>query len=104
MIASVVSMPIFDIKYTGDKTNVSTTMFSESGKKLSFGSLDASVSPKISSGEFVNYSRTSGLGGFKFGSSTGESEFDTLPKIKTDFGLMTRSEERREPEMIISGS
>ena len=44
-------------------------MFSGSGKNVvSLGSLAASVSPKISSGGFADYSDTSGLGGFKSGS------------------------------------
>ena len=74
--ASVVSNPIFDIKATEDKSNISTPMLSGSGKNVPFfGSLDASISPKRSSGGFTAYSRKRRSGGFKFGSSTGESEF-----------------------------
>ena len=40
MIASAVSKPIFDMKATEDKTNISTPMFSGSGGNfISFGSL-----------------------------------------------------------------
>ena len=60
---------IFEIKATEEKTNILTPMLSVSGKKvLSFGSLDANASPKISVGGFATYYSTSGLGGFKFGS------------------------------------
>ena len=72
MSASVVSKPIFYIKVTEDKTNISTPMLSGSGKKVvSFGSLDASAPPKISGGGFATYSSTSGSVGFNFGSSKG---------------------------------
>ena len=45
MIASAASNPIFDIKATEDKNNISTPTFgSVSGKNvLSFGSLEASI-------------------------------------------------------------
>ena len=36
------------------------------------------------SGGFTDYSSTSGTGGFKFGSSTGGSEFETFTYIKTE--------------------
>ena len=66
--ASTVSKPTFDIKATEYKTNISIPMLSGSGKNIvSFGSLDASASPKISSGGFATYSSTSRSGGFKFG-------------------------------------
>ena len=53
MSASDVSKPIFDIKATEYKTNISTPMLSGSGKNvLSFGSLSASASLKISGGGF----------------------------------------------------
>ena len=85
MSASSVSKPIFEIKSTEDKTNISTPILSGSGKNIvSFGSLAASALPKISGGGFAAYSSTSGSGGFKFGSSTGGSEFETFPKIKTE--------------------
>ena len=85
MSASAVSKPIFDIKATENKTKIYTPMFSVSGKNvLSFGSLDASASPKISGGEFAAYYRTSRSGGFRFGLSKGGSEFETLPKIETE--------------------
>ena len=84
MSAYTVSKPIFEINNTEDKNNIYTPIFSGSGKNfISFGSMDASTSPKISGGEFSTYSSTSRSGGFKFGSSTGGSEFDTLPKINT---------------------
>ena len=52
--ASVVNKPIFDIKATEENTNISTPMLSRTGKKiLSFGSLAASASAKISGGGFV---------------------------------------------------
>ena len=48
MSASDVSKSICEIKSTEDKTNIYTPMFSGSGKNVpSFGSLAASVSPKI---------------------------------------------------------
>ena len=84
--ASTISMPIFDITATEDKTNISTPILSESGKNsLSFGSLAARANPKISVGGFGTYSSTIKAGGFKFGSSKRGSEFDTLPKIKTEY-------------------
>ena len=53
MSASAVSKSIFDIKATEDNRNISTPMLSGSGKSvLSFGSLDASASPKSSGGGF----------------------------------------------------
>ena len=68
--ASSVSKPIFDIKATKYKTNISTHMLSGSGKNVaSFGYLDAITLPKSSGGGFTAYSSTSGSGGFKFGSS-----------------------------------
>ena len=49
--ASAVSKSIFDIKATEKKTKIYTPMFSGLGKNfLSFGSLSASASPKISGG------------------------------------------------------
>ena len=85
MSAYAVSKPIFEIKDTEDNTNISTPMLSVSGKNvLLFGSLAASASPKIRGGGFADYSSTSGSGGFKFGSSKGGSEFETLTKIKTE--------------------
>ena len=54
-----------------------------SGKNIiSFVSMDASATPKTNGGGFTAYSITSISGGFKFGSSTGESEFETLHEIK----------------------
>ena len=44
----------------------------------------ASALPKIISGSFTTYSRKSGSGDFKFGSSKRGSEFETLPEIKTE--------------------
>ena len=74
MIASAVSKPIFYIKATGDNTKNSTPVLSGSVKNaLHFGSMDESASPKSSGGRFAAYSRTSGLGCFKFGSSSGGS-------------------------------
>ena len=49
MSASDVSKPIFDIKATEYKTNISTPIFSGSDKNfISFGSLDEITSPKSS--------------------------------------------------------
>ena len=74
--ASTISMPIFEITATEDKTNISTPILSESGKKsISFDSLAARASPKISVGGFATYSSTIRSGGFKFGSSKVGSEF-----------------------------
>ena len=54
MSASYVSKLIFKIKATDYKTNISIPMLSGSGKSvLSFGSMDASASPKISGGGCV---------------------------------------------------
>ena len=84
--ASAVSKQIFKIMATEDKTNISTPMLYGSRKSLlSFGSLVESASPKISGGGFAAYSRTSGAGGFKLGSSKGESEFETFSKTKKPF-------------------
>ena len=48
-----VSTPIFDINATEYKTNMSTPIFSGSGKDvLSFGSMDERASPKSSGGGF----------------------------------------------------
>ena len=59
-------------------------MLSGSGKHVvSFDYLAASASPKISGGGLAAYSRTSRSGGFKFASSKGGSELETLPEIKT---------------------
>ena len=80
-----VSKTIFEIKATEEKNNISTPIMSVSGKAvLSFGSLAASASPKISGGGFAAYSSTSRPGGFRFGLSTGVSGFFfyTFPKIK----------------------
>ena len=69
--ASAVSYPIFEIKATEYKTNISTPMFSGSGKNVvSFGYLAVSAFPKISGGGLADSPSTSGSGGFKFGSST----------------------------------
>ena len=82
--ASDDSKPIFEIKATEDKTKIYTPMLSVSGKNIVyFGSLDASALQKISVGGFAAYSSTSRPGGFKFGSSKGGNEFETLSKIKT---------------------
>ena len=82
--ASVVSKRIFEIKSTEDNTNITTLVLYGSDKNVvSFGSMDSSASPKISGGGFASYSRTSGSGVLKFGSSKGGSEFTTFPKIKT---------------------
>ena len=60
-------------------------MLSRSGKNVvSFGSLAASASPKISGGGFAAYSSTRESGGFKCGSSKGGSEFETFPEIKAE--------------------
>ena len=73
---SDLSKPIFEIKATDNKNNISTPMLSVSGKNvLSFGYLAASASPKSSSGGLVDYYGTSGSVGFKFGLSTGWSGF-----------------------------
>ena len=56
------SKPIFEIKSTEYKTNIYTPMLSGAGGNVvSFGSLAASASPKISGGGFADYSNTSGL-------------------------------------------
>ena len=53
MSASAVSNPIFEIKATEDKTDIFTPMLSGSDKNIpSFGSLAASVTPRISDGGF----------------------------------------------------
>ena len=84
--ASAVSKPIFEIKTTEENTKITTPLFSGSGKNVvSFGSLDASASPKSRDGGFADYSSTRGSGGFNFGSSKGVSELATLPEIKTDY-------------------
>ena len=83
--ASSISKPIFDIKATENKTNISTPLLSGSVKNfVSFGSLAASTSPKSSGGGFAAYSNTSGSGGFMFGSSKGGIEFETLPEINKE--------------------
>ena len=83
--ASVVRNPIFDIKSNEDKTKTSTPMLSVSGKNsVSFSYWDTSAFPKSSGGGFAAYPRTSVSGGFQFGSSTGRSEFETSPKIRTE--------------------
>ena len=80
MSASDVSKLIFEIKSTEDKTNIYTPMLSGSGKNvLSFGSLDASASPKSSGDGFIAYSSTRISGGFKFKLLKGRSEFETIP-------------------------
>ena len=85
MFASSIIKTIFEIKATEEKTNISTPMLYGSGKKsLSFGSLAASAPPKISVGVLTTYYSTGGSGVFKFGSSTGGSEFDTFPEINTE--------------------
>ena len=79
--ASAVSDPIFEIKATEYKTNISTLMLSGSVKNfVSFGSLAASTSPKISSDSFSAYYSTRGSGGFKFGSQKGELNLRYCPK------------------------
>ena len=84
MIASSLSRTIFEIKATGEKTNISTTMLSGSGKNtLSFVSLDASAFPKISGCWFAAYSSTNVSVRFKFVSLTGGIGFEALPEIKT---------------------
>ena len=66
--SSAVSKPIFDIKFTEDRNNISTPIISVSGRNfLSFGSLAKSASPKSSGGGFADYSSTSVSGRFKFG-------------------------------------
>ena len=85
MSASDVNKPIFEIKATEDNTNISTPMLYGSGKKfVSFGSMALNASPKISGGGFADYFSTRGSGGFKFRSSKGGNEFETLYKIKTE--------------------
>ena len=86
MSVSTISIPIFEITATEDKTNITTPILSGSDKNgISFGYLAARASPKSSVGGFANYSRTIRSGGFKFGSSKGGNEFETLPKIKTEY-------------------
>ena len=85
MSSSNVSNPIFEIKANEYKTKIYTPMLSGSGKKnLSFGSMSASDSSKISGGRFAYYSSTSKSGVFKFGPSKGGSEFETLSKIRRE--------------------
>ena len=82
---SDVSKPIFEINVTEYNTKVSTPMLSVSGKNfVSFCFMSEITSPKISGGGFAAYSITSGSGVFKFGSSKGGSEFETLSKMKTE--------------------
>ena len=86
MSDSAVSKPIFEVKVTEDKNSIAIPMLSGSDKAvLSFGSMAARASSKISGGGFADYSSTIGSGGFKFLSSTGGSEFETFPKIKTEY-------------------
>ena len=83
---SAVSKPIFDIKATEENTKITTPILSGSVENaLYLGSLAASASSKSSDGGFTDYSRTSGSGGFNFGSSKGGSKFATFPKIKTEY-------------------
>ena len=85
MIASAVSKTIFYMKATEYKTNIYTHMLSGSVKNIGyFGSLAARASPKISGGTFADYSSTRRSGGFKFVSSKGGSEFETLPENNTE--------------------
>ena len=80
MSASGVSKPIFYINATEYKNNISTLMLSGSGKNfVSFGSISVSASPR-----FAAYSRKSGSGCFKFGSSKEGIEFETFSQIKTE--------------------
>ena len=79
--AYYVSKPMFDIKATEDKTNISTPMLSGSGKNiLSYGSMAESASPKISGGGFASYSSTRVPGGFNFVSSKGGVNLRHCPK------------------------
>ena len=60
-------MLIFEIKATEDKTKIYTHILYGSGKILvSFGSLAASASSKISGDGFTDYYSTRGSEGFKF--------------------------------------
>ena len=73
MIASALSRTIFEIKATGEKTNISTPMLSGSGKNtLSFVSLDASAFPKISGCWFAAYSSTNVSGSLNLDHQRGE--------------------------------
>ena len=82
--APSVSNPIFDIKETEYKNNISIPIFYGSVKKNpSFGSMAASVFPKTSGGGFSAYYSTNRPRGFKFGSSTEVSEFETFTRINT---------------------
>ena len=66
--APTFSKPIFDIKATDNKNNVSTPMLYGSVKNVqSFGYTAASDLPKSSGDGFAAYSSTSRSGGFKFG-------------------------------------
>ena len=61
-------------------------MLSGSGKNVvSFGYLDARTFPERNGGGFYNYSRKSGSGDFKFGSSKGGSEFVTFTEINIEY-------------------
>ena len=66
--ASAVSKLIFEIKTTENNTKIYIPMlYGSGGNVVSFGSLAASASAKISFGRFATYSRTNISGGFKFG-------------------------------------
>ena len=83
MISSALSKTIFEIKATEDKTNISTPMLSGSGKNaVSFGSLDASSSQKISGGGFAAYSSTGGSGGLNLDHQRGEVNLRHVPKSR----------------------
>ena len=57
MSASDISKLIFDINATDEKNNISTPIFSGSGKYvLYFVYMDTRASPKISDGSFSDYS------------------------------------------------
>ena len=83
MIASAFSKPIFEIKATGEKTNISTLMLSGSGKNfLSFCFLDASTFPKSIGGGFAAYSSTSGSGGLSLDHQREEVNLRHFPKSR----------------------
>ena len=85
MSASYIINPIVDIKANEEKTNISTPILYVSEKHvIYFDSMATRASPKIIGGGFSAYPSTRISGGFKFGSSTGGSGFETFPKINTD--------------------
>ena len=83
MIVSALSKTIFEIKATGENTNIYTPMLSGSGKNvLSFVSLVTSASPKSSGGGFAAYSSTGGSGGLNLDHQRGEVNLRHFPKSR----------------------